>query len=96
MNTTATVSGQGVKVWVDAVWPCLATRKTPLHTAHSSPASHNTLCHATTAGASTHTHVPAHRWSGVAERLLGPEEVGDVGLGKGSDERLVLLLGGHQ
>jgi hypothetical protein len=27
---------------------------------------------------------------------LGPEEVGEVGLGNGSDERLVLLLRGHQ
>ena len=75
---------------------CWAPPSTPSTAQRQAPASHNTRCHATTAGSSTHTHAPAHRWFGVAERLLGPEEVGEVGLGNGSDERLVLLLRGHQ
>ena len=43
-----------------------------------------------------HTDAPAHRWFGVAERLLRPQEVGEVGVGEGSDEALVLLLGRNE
>ena len=44
-----------------------------------------------------HTHAPEHRWFGVvAQRLLRPQEVGEVGVGEGSDEALVLLLGRNE